>query len=68
MINALLFLLHQQDPGKGCLAKGALYPPSACGRHSVFSVHQNFTISDVTEGVTGHVFICGEKPENVARA
>lgn len=29
MINAPLFVLHQQDPGRGCLKKRRLYPPSA---------------------------------------
>jgi len=29
MINALLFMLHQHDPGKGCLKKRSLYTPAA---------------------------------------
>lgn len=29
MINALLFVLHQQDPGKACLKKRRLYTASA---------------------------------------
>lgn len=71
MIDALLFLLHQQDPGKGCLARRALYRPPACGRLCIqfaTAFHQSFTISDVAEGGTAHVSVCGERAERVARA
>lgn len=43
MIDALLFLLHEQDPGKGCLARRALYRPPACGRLCAFSLPPLFT-------------------------
>lgn len=75
MINALLFVLHQQDPGKGCLKKRRLYTPyMPVGRHRAFrqlfpvTFCQNFTTicGGAEIGITD-VSISGVTAENVTR-